>query len=111
MDLFIIPDKEALGKCTWCQTHIRDDMEVFGFGVKFNPNLDLSEYESHCVQLDLVSKEKPVYMMVTAQDSEAKNEGKDGMFLVCSEDCGKQLKKTLEKEISLGKIIKSVLDE
>ena len=82
MEFFIIPDKEALGKCTWCQSHIRDDMEVFGFGVKFKPNLDLSEYESHCIQIGLVSDEKPVYMMVTAKDSEAKNDGKDGMFLV-----------------------------
>jgi hypothetical protein len=47
-------------------------------------------------------------MMVTAQDSEAKKEGRDGMFLVCSEKCGKKLKKVLEKEISLGKMFKTV---
>ena len=54
------------------------------------------------------SEEKSFYMMVTGQGSEAKNEGKDAMFLVCSEACGKKLKNVLEKEISLGKMFKGV---
>ncbi len=111
MEFSIIPDKEALSRCAWCQNRIYDDMEVFGFGAKLKPDVDLSEYESHCIQLDLVSEEKPVYMMVTAQDSEAKREGKDCMFLVCSEACGKKLKDVLEKEISLGKMFNTVLFE
>ncbi len=35
-------------------------------------------------------------MMVTAQGSEARNNGNDGMFLICSEKCGKKLKGVLE---------------
>ena len=104
MEFNIIPDKEALSKCAWCQSHIDDHMEVFGFGAKLKSNVDLSEYESHCIQIGLGSEEKSVFAMVTAQDSEAKNDGKDVMFLVCSEKCGKKLKKVLEKEISLGKM-------
>jgi hypothetical protein len=111
MEFSIIPDKEALSRCAWCQNRIYDDMEVYGFGAKLKPDIDLSEYESHCIQLDLVSEEKPVYMMVTARDSEAKSEGKDCMFLVCSEECGKLLKDVLEKEISLGKMFNTVLFE
>ena len=109
MEFNIIPDKEALSRCAWCENRIYDDMEVFGFGAKLKPEVDLSEYESHCIQLDLVSEEKPVYMMVTAHDSEAKSEGKDCMFLVCSEECGEKLKDVLEKEISLGKMFNTVL--
>jgi len=86
-------------------------MEVFGFGAKLKPNVDLSEYERHCIQIGLVSEEKPVYMMVTSQGSEAKSEGKDCMFLVCSEGCGKKLKNVLEKEISLGEMFKTVYYE
>ena len=108
MEYYIIPDSEALGQCAWCATHINDHMEVFGFGARFKPDVDLSEFESHCIQIDLVSEEKPVYMMVTVQGSEAKNEGNDGMFLVCSETCGQKLKRVLEKEIALGKIFKAV---
>jgi hypothetical protein len=108
MEFSIIPDKEALSKCAWCQNQISDDMEVFGVGAKLKPNVDLSEYENHCIQIDLVSEEKPVYMMISAQGSQAKSEGKDCMFLVCSERCGKKLKDVLEKEISLGKMFNSI---
>lgn len=108
MEIPIIPDKEALSKCAWCQNEINDHMEVLGLGAKLNPDTDLSEYESHCVQIVLVSEEKPVYMMVTAQGSEARNNGNDCMFLICSERCSKNLKSVLEKEISLGKIFETV---
>ena len=108
MEFSIIPDKEALSKCAWCQKQISDDMEVFGLGAKLKPNVDLSEYENHCIEIDLVSEEKPVYMMISAQGSQAKSEGKDCMFLVCSEGCGKKLKDVLEEEISLGKMFNSI---
>ena len=108
MEFHIIPDEEALSKCAWCQNQINDHMEVLGLGAKLNPDTDLSEYESHCIQIALVSEEKPVYMMVTAQGSEAKNDGNDCMFLICSDSCGKKLKSVLEKEISLGKMFKTV---
>lgn len=108
MEYYIIPDKEALGQCAACWGNINELTEVFGLGVKLKPEADLSEFESHCIEIDLISEEKPVYMMVTKQDSEAKNDGKDGMFLVCSENCGEKLKKVLEKEISLGKMFESV---
>ena len=108
MEFNIIPDKEAMSKCAWCQSHISDDMEVFGADAKLKPNVDLSKYESHCIQIGLVSEEKPIYMMVTAQGSEAKRDGKDCMFLFCSEECGKKLKNVLEKEISLGKMFGTI---
>jgi len=108
MEYFIIPDKEALGQCAACRGNIDELTEVFGLGVKLSPEADLSEFESHCIEIDLVSEEKPVYMMVTKQDSEAKNDGKDGMFLLCSLSCGKKLKNVLEKEISLGKMFETV---
>ena len=108
MEFYIIPDAEALSKCTWCQNQIHDHMEVLGLGAKLNPDVDLSEYESHCIQIDLVSEERPVYMMVSVEGSEARNNGNDGMFLICSEECGKKLKSVLEKEISLGKMFKAV---
>jgi len=108
MEFYIIPDEEALSKCACCQSHINNHVEVLGLGARLKPDVDLSEYESHCIQIGLVSEEKPVYMMVTAQGSEARANGNDCMFLVCSEGCGKKLKRLLEKEISLGKMFETV---
>ena len=108
MDFYIIPDSEALSQCAACRGQINEMSEVFGLGVKLKPDIDLSEFETHCIEIDLVSADKPVYMMVTARASEAKEDGKDGMFLACSESCAKQLKQVLEKEISLGKLFETV---
>jgi hypothetical protein len=108
MEYNIIPDDEALDKCAWCRSKINDHMEILGLGAKLNPNVDLSDYESHCIQISLVSEEKPIYMMVTAQGSEARDNGNDGMFLICSEKCGIKLKGALEKEISLGEMFETV---
>ena len=108
MEFYIIPDGEALSQCAACRGNIDEMTEVFGLGVKLKADLDLSEFETHCIEVDLISEEKPVYMMVTAEGSEAKRNGNDGMFLVCSERCGQKLKTVLEKEISVAKMFETI---
>jgi hypothetical protein len=104
----IIPDAEALASCAWCQGTIQEFEDVIDLGAKLKADIDLSEYESHCIELDLVSEKKSVYMLVTASDSEAKKNGDDGMFLLCSERCGKNLKDILEKEVTAGPLFERV---
>lgn len=111
MAFYIIPDKEALGRCAWCRSPISEDAEVFGFGAKLRPDVDLTEYERHCIEIDLASGEKTVYMTVTAQGSEARTHGNDCMFLVCSKECTEKLKAALEKEIALGKMFETFQNE
>jgi len=110
MDFSIIPDKDALGKCTWCRNHINEEAEVFCIGAKLKPDTDLSEYQSHCIEIDLGAEKKQVCMMVTAKGSEARNAGNDGMFMVCSKKCGRQLKAALEKDIFVGKLFDTLQD-
>lgn len=104
----IIPDDDALGKCAWCRSRIYEDTEVFALGARLQPGVDLSEYQSHCIEIALVSTDRTLNMMVTVEGSEAKNDNKDAMFMVCSEACGSELKKALEEEISLGKLFGGV---
>lgn len=108
MQYGIIPDAEALAKCAWCQGKIQEFEDVIDLGAKLKADIDLSEYESHCIELDLVSEKKSVFMLVTASDSEAKKNGDDGMFLLCSEGCGKNLKDILEKEVTAGPLFESI---
>ncbi|SDQ90685.1 hypothetical protein [Virgibacillus salinus] len=42
-------------------------------------------------------------MIVTTADSEAKKNGGDGLFAVCSEECGEKMQTTLAKEIDTFK--------
>jgi hypothetical protein len=102
MDVRIVPADEVMGSCAWCGKHIPDDTPVFGFGGKARPGVDLSEYEGKAIEITIVTISKRVPMMVTSADSEAKREGKDFMFMVCSEECAEDAKAALEEDISVG---------
>ena len=108
MEVHTISDEEALGKCAWCRNQISDGVEVFGVGAKIRPGVDLSDYEGEAIQLMIVSEDRFVPMMLTLEGSEAKNDGNDIMFLVCSETCGKQLKSALERDKSLGDVFEGI---
>ena len=110
MDFNIVPDSDALDRCTWCQVHIDENSEVFGIGIKFRPEADLLDYQSHCIELELLSENRSVCMIVSKEGSPAKEQGKDGMFMVCSKKCADQLKKTLEEEVSLAKLVAGVVN-
>ena len=83
-------------------------MEVFAVGVKLKPDTDLSEYGSHCVEIQLAMENKPVPMLVTAEGSEAKTAGNDAMFMLCSESCGEKLGQALKEDISMGNLIEEI---
>jgi len=108
MKYHIIPDEDALGKCGWCDSRIYEDTEVFSLGATLRSEVDLSEYQSHCIEVALVSREKTVNMMVTAEGSEAKKDNMDAMFMICSEKCGSKLKTALKEEISIGDLFHDV---
>jgi hypothetical protein len=100
-----ISAEEALGKCAWCGKRIADDLEVYGFGARIRPDIDLSEHEGEAIELTLLTKDRSVPMMVTSEASEAKRDGNDLMFMVCSEQCGKEMKAALEEEKALGDML------
>ena len=110
MKFSIVPDDEALSTCACCQKEITDETDIVDVGIQIKPDLDLSEYESHCIELELASESQPVHMMVTAARSDAKQEGKDGLFLLCSQTCADNFKQTLQNEIDQGKLIQAITD-
>lgn len=108
MEFNIIPDSDALSRCAWCREYIDENAEVFGLGAKLKPGADLSTYQSHCIELELLSEEKSVCMIVSKEGSPAKKEGKDGMFMVCSKKCAGKLKSALQEDLSIGKLFETV---
>jgi len=105
MNFAIIPDEDALSKCTWCGSRIDEFSQVFAVDARLRPEIDLRAYQGHCIQLDLATRTKTLNAMVSADGSEAKAAGKDLMFMVCSKKCGTKLKKALSEEVSLGNLI------
>ncbi len=97
-----------MGSCAWCGKPIPEDTPVFGFGGKARPGVDLSKYEGKAVEITIVTMNRRVPMMVPSADSQAKREGKDFMFMVCSEECGEDAKAALEEDISLGRMLEGI---
>jgi hypothetical protein len=85
--------------CAWCSKEIPEHTEVFSVGAKAKPEIDLSEEEGSIILLPLDVTGKTVPAMIVNSDSQAKKDGYDIVFMVCSEDCGRALREALEEEI------------
>ncbi|MGP4106764.1 hypothetical protein [Virgibacillus sp. L01] len=90
-------------RCAWCMEKIADDQPLHALNVKFADGIDYSDQEGEIVQVYLNSRGTSVPMIVTTADSEAKKNGGDGVFAVCSETCGEKMRTTLKKEIDTFK--------
>jgi predicted nucleic acid-binding Zn ribbon protein len=88
--------------CGWCGKTIPPDTEVFGFGAKLRPDVDLSDKAGQVVPVYFVGHDKTVLAAVAGLDSDAKREGKDVVFMICSEACGHLLRAALQGEIRRG---------
>jgi hypothetical protein len=72
--------------------------EIFAYGVKANPTIDLTEKEGEFVSLNLAMKDKTVIAIVTTRSSRARKKGFDLIFLTCSQACAEELKGALNTE-------------
>jgi hypothetical protein len=84
---------------------IGEDSPVFGIGGKTRPGIDLSQFEGGAMRMGLLTLDRDVVVIVPSVDSEAKREGKDVLFMTCSERCGRELKGVLKEETVLGSML------
>jgi hypothetical protein len=87
-------------RCSWCMKKIKDDRECFGLSVKFVEGVDFKKEEGTITSVFLLSRNTSVPMIVVAEDSEAKKQGQDGIFVLCSDKCGLKMKKTINEEFN-----------
>ena len=106
-----VPDKKALGRCCWCGRKIKQNMPVFGLAGRQRPGVDLTEYEGSAILISLATIQKEVICMVSAPGSKAKADGKDFMFMICSENCADEMKSVIDTEVALGDALFSDLEE
>lgn len=106
-----VPDKIALGRCSWCGKRIKANVPVYAFGGKKRPGVDLSEFEGSAIQISLATVAKEVICMVTGPGSPAKADGKDFMFMICSEACAVEMKAVMDAETALGNTLFGNLEE
>ena len=87
--------------CCWCGKDIPEGCEAFSLGIRVSKGIDLTPEEGKEVVLYLALFDKKVHAIVPLNDSNAKREGNDILFFLCSQECGKSLKNALQKEKEL----------
>lgn len=91
-------------RCAWCMKKIKGDKAVFGLSVKFAEGIAFPDSEGKMKQVSLQTRNTSVPMIVTAADSEAKIQGSDGIFALCSEKCGTKMKAALTNELTFKEL-------
>ncbi len=99
---------EFKNNCAWCGKTIPENSEVFGLGAKVRKTFDIKDQEGKIIPLTLIKADKTIPAIVTTSKSEAKRDGYDLMFMICSKDCAESLRTALEKEIKLFEKVSSL---
>jgi hypothetical protein len=92
-----------LSHCGWCRREIGEDKPVIGISMKYRDPKDYRRYQGKVVQFGL-SSGRTVIAGVVKPDSPAKKEGKDVIFMVCSDRCGHELSAAIRQESRLESI-------
>ncbi|HKO58258.1 MAG TPA: hypothetical protein VJ276_20510 [Thermoanaerobaculia bacterium] len=89
-------------ECGWCGKLIGEDDSVVAVGARVHEGMDLSLVEGKVIELAFSVSDRTVLAAVAAFDSDAKAEGKDVVFMVCSDACGKQVQEAFADELTHG---------
>ena len=88
-----------LSLCAWCGKAIPENTECFGAGGKTRDGINVRKHEGRVIIM--VTGDREVPCLVTTRDSQAKKDGKDLMFMLCSELCGQKLKAAFRQDRAL----------
>jgi hypothetical protein len=94
-------DDSQARQCAWCGQAL-PPRDVFGFGAKARPGVDLGPYRGQVVEIDLSRVSRRAPALVVATDSPAARAGHDLYFVACSHACLVALKTALVEEIDPG---------
>lgn len=93
-------DDLVLHSCAWCATGIEDDQEVSPVSATFKEGNEHKSSDGEKVTLTLQESGKSVTGIAPPFYSEARQEGHDLMFMLCSTDCAETLREALLEELS-----------
>lgn len=92
-------------RCAWCSRIVRKDDPVFAISVRMHAIAERELEPGHLAPLLLAKLGRVVPMMIPGLDSEARRQGKGGVFKLCSEACAGELQRALRDELdSVGDV-------
>jgi hypothetical protein len=92
------PEAGPVDRCAWCGQGLGEG-EVFGFGARAHPGVDLRPHRGQVIQIALSSAGRTAPTLVVGLHSPAAREGHDLYFVTCTETCLRALKTALQAEI------------
>jgi len=84
-------------QCSWCKKGIDDDQEVFGFGIRLGGVELVDTAPGEAVEFPLPHRGRVAKATVVAEDSPAREEGWDLVFMNCSQTCAEELQAALNE--------------
>ncbi len=105
-----IDPEQVYSQCCWCGRPIPNETEFFGLGGRAHAGIDLSAYEGAALEIVSQTSGRKFFAIVPSSDSDARKDGDDLMFVVCSRECGSELKSALNHEIALGDVLGDIHD-
>lgn len=95
-------EEKAMQHCAWCGASLSEVQDPAFVPITALVGDTLSEYQGHMVEVALPSKNRWVPMVVSAEGSQAKLDGADFSFVVCSMRCGHRLKAAMKGDTVLS---------
>jgi hypothetical protein len=93
-------NKYWISHCGWCRREIGEDVPSIGISMKFRDPSDYQRQKGKIIQFELATGRMVVAGCVKP-DSPARREGKDVIFIVCSDQCGNELMAAMREEWAL----------
>lgn len=91
-------------KCAWCMKKLVKNKPAYGLSVRFAEGFEYNDPDGKIVQMYLKSRNTSVPIIISAVGSEAKKNGQDGLFALCSEQCGEKMRNVLKEELNFGSV-------
>ena len=89
-----------LSHCCWCNREMRDDSERFSINTKFRDPKDYRKNAGKIVEFYVPVVDRSIMAFAVTPDSEAKKQGYEIMFVICSERCREELSAGLREDIT-----------
>jgi hypothetical protein len=84
--------------CTWCNKSLIDEESVLSLNIKAGEGSRFTDFAGQFISIALAAEKRDVHAFVTTEDSQARKDGFDLLFIVCSEECRGNLKIALKEE-------------
>jgi hypothetical protein len=88
-------------ECAWCDQKVGENSPVYGLNAKARSQDLIQGKDGTFMPFHLAQAQKTVYGAVVTDDSEAKQQGWDFVFMACSQRCAQALKDALQKELDI----------